>query len=173
MGIRYRLGQFWRVLTAQPLPAGAWPELEQVLSPSELALYGRYRPGDQWHTYQVMRRLAADGQDNPALLAAALLHDIGKTRESIRLPGRVLVVLVEKLLPGRVAKWGSGEPHGWQRPFVIKMQHPAWGAEMAQAAGSDALTVSLIRRHQDPLPPQDQSPEDQLLRRLQWVDDRH
>jgi hypothetical protein len=44
---------------------------------------------------------------------------------------------------------------------------------MAQAAGSDALTVSLIRRHQDPLPPQDQSPEDQLLRRLQWVDDRH
>ena len=41
---------------------------------------------------------------------------------------------------------------------------------MAQAAGSDALTVALIRRHQDKLGSID-SEEDRLLQLLQTADD--
>ena len=46
-------------------------------------------------------------------------------------------------------------------------------AEMAEAAGSSALVVSLIRRHQDDLPETALSEEDELLHILQWADDQN
>jgi len=69
-------------------------------------------------------------------------------------------------------------PHGWRRPFVVKAQHAAWGAEMAANAGSDPLTVWLIEHHQDVLAPLKASEEvgteaERLLRQLQWADDHN
>jgi hypothetical protein len=43
---------------------------------------------------------------------------------------------------------------------------------MAQAAGSNPLTISLIRRHQDKLDVEPIVAEDRLLQQLQWADDR-
>jgi hypothetical protein len=158
------------MLRARPLPAALRVEIATVLSQPEIRLFDRFSPSDQWHGYQVLRSLQAAGHDHPDLLAAALLHDIGKTWASLSLWDRSLVVLVEALFPEKAAAWGNGGEQGWKLPFVVKARHPEWGAQMAQAAGSRPLTVTLIGRHQESQPSQDGGPIDPLLRALQWAD---
>lgn len=169
----YRLRQFWQNVTAAPLPGDAWNEIESVLSPAEVALFRRLAASDRRHSYGVMQTLRSADHTHPALLAAALLHDVGKTRVPLTVWDRTLIVAAETAVPRRSAAWGQGTPHGWKRPFVVKAQHAAWGAEMAAAAGSRSLTVALIRRHQDPLPEAVEHEEDRLLHWLQWADEQN
>ncbi len=181
VGIFYRLGQFWRVWRVRPLPVEARERITAVLTPEETALFDQFSLSDQQHSYQVLRTLQANGQTHPDLLAAALLHDVGKTRAPLSIWQRSLIVLAQAFLPGKTAVWGQGSVDSWQRPFVVKVQHPAWGAEMAQTANSRPLTIELIRRHQEQLPetPALSGAEtavtetDQLLRLLQWADDQN
>lgn len=172
MALSYRLRQFWHNVSAVPLPPTLWNAAAAVLSPAELALFRRFSPSDQWHSVRVMASLRDLGETDADLLAAALLHDIGKTRLAVTVWERSLVVLMQWLAPHRLAQWGSGEAVGWKRPFALKVQHPAWGAEMAAQASSRPRTIALIRRHQDPLP-RIETEEDQLLALLQWADDLH
>ncbi|MFQ5401462.1 MAG: HD domain-containing protein [Anaerolineae bacterium] len=169
----YRLQQFWRIVTADPLSASAQQEVSTVLSRAEEALFYRLTLSDQWHSIRVLRALRADGHTETALLAAALLHDVGKTRFPLSLWDRTLIVLAQALLPGKIAAWGAADPVGWRRPFVIKMQHPEWGAEMAREAGCAPPVVWLIRHHQDKLKADGGSEWAALLRPLQWADDRN
>lgn len=172
MGIRYRVWQTWQFLTAAPLNATAWSIIAAQLTPAELLLFQAYRPSDRRHAYRVMQTLEKAGHHEPALLTAALLHDVGKTRLPLSIGERVLVVLGWKFLPGRAAVWSKGEPAGWRRAFVIKARHAEWGAEMAAQAGSHPQVVDLIRRHQEPLSIKPGAQTDQLLDLLQWADDR-
>jgi hypothetical protein len=173
MGVGYRARQFWQLIRAPALAPAAWRQIEAILTPAELALFCRFNPGDQYHSYAVLHTLQTAGESEPALLTAALLHDVGKTRLNIRVWERVAGSLGEIFFPRRARQWGSGTPRGWYRPFVIRCQHPAWGAELAAAAGSSLLTIALIRHHQD----DDLSHLDAalaaLLRRLQWADSQH
>ena len=171
--VRYRLWQFWQIVTAVPLEPPMRAEVATILSASELVLFDRFSRNDQWHSYRVMKMLQAAGHTQPPLLVAALLHDVGKTKLSLSIWQRSLIVLVSLLLPRQAAVWGQGEAVGWQRPFVVKAQHPAWSAEMAAAAGSLPQAVALMRRHQDPIDPHDTSEEAALLRVLQWADDQN
>lgn len=173
MGVFYRLGQFWRVWRARPLPEEARETITAVLTPEEIALFNRFSFSDQQHSYHVLCTLQSNGQTHPDLLAAALLHDVGKTRAPLSIWQRSLIVLAQAFVPGKTADWGQGDVASWQRPFVVKAHHPAWGAEMAQAAGSRPLTIELIRRHQDPLPETAVTEADRLLRLLQWADDQN
>lgn len=172
-GLWNRVKQFWRALFAPELTGAQRAELQSQLTPPEYALFCRFDRGEQWHSYQVMRTLKAAGHTEPDLLAAALLHDVGKTQSPLSLWDRSLIVMMMKAAPGKTAVWGQGALSGWQRPFVVKAQHPEWGAQMTQAAGSTPLVVNLIRRHQDDLPETAVTAEDALLRLLQWADDQH
>ena len=171
--LRYRLWQFWQIVTAVPLEPAAREEIVAILSPNELALFEQFSLNDQWHSYRVMKMLREVGHEHPALLVAALLHDIGKTKLPLSIWERSLIVLASILLPRQTAVWGQGEAVGWKRPFVVKVQHPAWSAEMVTAVGSDPLAIELIRCHQDPITPGDQSEAAKLLRLLQWADDQN
>jgi hypothetical protein len=174
VGLFYRLNQFWRMWQARPLPDEAHEMITAVLTPPEITLFTQFSLNDQHHSYQVLRTLQSNGQTHPDLLAAALLHDVGKTRAPLSIWQRSLIVLAQTFLPGKTAVWGQGSVDGWQRPFVVKSQHPAWGAEMAQAAGSRLLTIELIRRHQELLPETLALTEaDHLLRLLQWADNQN
>jgi hypothetical protein len=171
--VRYRLQQFWRLITAEPLSATALEEITAVLTPTELDLYQRYSLTDQQHTYQVLSLLRQAGYTQPALLTAALLHDVGKSCLPINVLERSLAVLAHKLLPRQTAVWGQGEANGWKRPFVVKMRHPQWSAKLAQTAGSDPLAVWLMAHHQESLPPPAERDERwHLLAQLQWADDQ-
>lgn len=149
----YRIGQFLQALTARPLTGSEWKEISPILSSAQQALFRRMPTNDQRHSFQVMRFLVRAQEENHDLLAAALLHDVGKSRYPLRLWERPIVVLARLYRPIIASRWGgqvSGVNKGWKRPFVIYEQHPEWGAEMAASAGCSPLTVWLIRYHQEP-----------------------
>ena len=92
------------------------------------------------------------------------------------------IVLVQAACPGCIQRWGQ-EPEGgletipwWRKSSVVAVQHPRWGAQMAAAAGTSPLAVTLIRRHQETLvSPVEQETalrQEILLQILQSVDDR-
>lgn len=167
MGIAYRLRQLRENLTAGPLTAAAAAEVDALLTPAERELFDRFSAADQWHSVRVLHTLREAGYNNPDLAAAALLHDVGKTRYPLSAWDRTVIVVVQTIMPGRAAAWGDGPGEGWRRPFVVRSRHPAWGAEMAEKAGAREPVVDLIRRHQDA--PSD----DELLKTLQWADDQN
>lgn len=171
--LRYRLWQFWQIVTAVPLEPSAQKEVATILTDQEMKLFAQYSLNDQWHSYRVMKMLRDAGHEQHPLLVSALLHDVGKTRLPLSIWQRSLIVLAAKLLPKQTAVWGQGEAVGWKRPFVVKAQHPAWSGAMAAEAGSDLLAIQLMQRHQDTVPAEDSSEEAKLLRLLQWADDQN
>lgn len=169
----YRVRQFWQALRAAPLPDEGWNDIRSVLTAEEFELYKRQSYGDRQHAYRVMCTLRSAGHDEPDLLAAALLHDVGKSFANTFWWDRPLVVLVQGLAPRWSAKLAKGDMGSWRRPFVVKERHAAWGADAAGKAGSSAVTVVLIRKHQDPLCQGSGDRETRLLARLQWADDNN
>ena len=144
---RYRLGQFQRSIRAENLTSNQQSEIQATLSELEFALFNRQSAADKQHAYTVMTTLKTAGYEEKDLLAAALLHDVGKTYGQMSWWDRSVVVLAEALTPSLAAKWSHGSGEGWSRPFVIKAKHADWGAEAAAKAGSRLLTVDLIRFH--------------------------
>lgn len=169
MGISYRASQTFRVLLAKPGSEDLALAEEHLLLPLG-ELFHQMSPADQVHGLRVLRSLLARGEGDPNLLAAALLHDVGKSQVRLRLWERILIVLVSWLAPGRVQLWGEGELTSWRRPFVIAVRHPAWGAEMIRQAGGTEELATLVLRHQEEPPPDPAREIDRLLIRLQEVD---
>lgn len=172
MGIRYRLRQLRANLSAGPLSGEERREVSQWLNPAEQDLFFRYAYADQWHSVRVLHCLQGAGYNNPDLMTAALLHDIGKIRCPLSIWDRTLIVVGGALFPGRATRWGHGGLDSWRRPFVARANHPEWGAEMAGEAGSRPAVIDLIRRHQDVLDGV-QNENDKLLSILQWADDQN
>lgn len=170
MRAMYRLGQGLRALTSAFRPVGD-AQAERLLAPDLYALYRGMRRAERQHSLRVLRALQAAGHRDPDLLAAALLHDVGKSRARFGVAAKTIVVLVRAVAPGAYARWGSGPARGWRTPFAVSAQHPAWGAQMVAGAGGSPRTVELIARHQDPPGDPPQSETDHLLRALQAVDD--
>jgi putative nucleotidyltransferase with HDIG domain len=169
-GYTYRARQFWNAYRAAPSQQDL-NEVGAILSPGEIQLFERMQPGEQAHSIAVMRRLQAqEAEVEQDLLVAALLHDVGKSLYPLRVWERVLIVLVGALSPGLLARWGSGAPRGWQRPFAVALQHPAWGADMAAHQGTTPIVVELIRQHQNYLQVQTVYSTQTLLRKLQVAD---
>jgi hypothetical protein len=164
----YRARQFFLALRAKPGPQGLL-EAQKHLTPRQMALFERMQPGEQAHSLAVLHKLTFQGETDSDLLAAALLHDVGKTRSPLNVWERIWIVLVKKFAPARLALGGDVPLRGWQRPLVVAALHPAWGAAMASEAGCSPVTVTLIRQHQNPISPAD--PLFTLLHKLQAADD--
>lgn len=195
----YRAAQFFAALRATlPWWAGGLRRgtlgaddralVNAILStPEQQRLFARMLPNDQRHAMAVARTLQQAGYDHPALMQAALLHDVGKSL-SQPIFHRVLIVLFEAFWPAalqwlsdesanlRMSEWPSPIHHSqihniswWRRPFVVHAQHPAIGAAWTEEAGCDPLSVKLIARHQDELDGR-ATEEQKLLAALQWAD---
>jgi hypothetical protein len=169
MSATYRVRQFASALLARVSPDDL-READEVLPPNAQELFRRLNVLDQRHSLNVMRALRRQGHAEPDLLAAALLHDAGKSAARIAPWHRAVIVLSKRFAPGLLAWLSSGEPRGWRRPFVVHRQHTEIGAEWAAQAGCSALTVSLIRRHQEPLRRAPLDEEERLLVALQRAD---
>ena len=200
----YRAGQFFVALKAC-LPAWAGGVRGQ-LSPADKALvtsvlpappqqqlFARMSPNDQRHAIAVAGTLRQAGHKQPALMQAALLHDVGKSLGQ-PLIHRVLIVLLEAFWPAALQRLSNESANGefangqmtndkrqmtrshsslltshWRRPFIIHAQHPAIGAAWAEKAGCDPSAVTLILKHQDEIG-DESSKEEKLLAALQWAD---
>ncbi len=168
MGLAYRSAQFLRALTARP---GAEDlALADEFLPADLRpLFLRLPRADQVHGLTVLRRLLARGERHPDLLAAGLLHDLGKARYPLRLWDRIVIVLAARLAPGASRQWGRAAATGWRRPFVVATCHPTWGADTVRRAGGSATLVNLILHHQVESSQMD-SASDPLLQSLRMAD---
>jgi putative nucleotidyltransferase with HDIG domain len=185
MRIIYRMRQTWAALTAKP-DRIELQEVKEYLSPAEYSLFIQLHPSEQSHSISVFHQLRRDGVEQPDLLKAALLHDVGKTRYPLHLWDRILIVLGRKIAPGLAGSISVNDLNGWKRPLIVSQKHAEWGAEMAAGAGASQLTVALINRHQQELlteePPlsynhsHNEPPElseDQLLALLQKYDNNY
>jgi hypothetical protein len=176
----YRARQFFGAALARVDAAERAALLDAAdLPPALAALFTRSPRPYQWHALNVTRRLRAAGHTDPALLQAALLHDLGKwnpaTGRRVTLPYRVLTVLLRRMPPGRrlLRRLGGGPPpaRSWRYPWYLQRRHPALGARLAAAGGAAPAVVELIRHHEDPAPPL--SPAQRArLHALQAADER-
>lgn len=124
----------------------AWVD-EQLLA-SERILWMRMPGPDRRHAVAVARRVerALGHEAGRPVLAAALLHDVGKTESGLRTYGRVVATLSAKVA-------GADTAYAWrrQRGFVrrvgLYVLHPEIGADMLALAGSDPLTIAWTREH--------------------------
>jgi hypothetical protein len=144
-------GRFFGSLRPGGPPAGDVRWVERVLGIGELALWRRMPGPDRRHSVVVARaverRLGVEA--NRAVLAAALLHDIGKLDARLRTPGRVVATLAV-MLAGRETVVGWRRARGMRRRFALYALHPELGADMLELAGSDPLTVAWTREHHGP-----------------------
>jgi hypothetical protein len=117
---------------------------EQLL-PGERALWSAMPGPDRRHSAAVARRVEeALGPDaTRAVLAAALLHDVGKTTGGLRTPGRVVATLVAGVRGRERAAAGEGR-------VARYLRHDEIGAAQLAQAGSDPLTVAWALEHHRP-----------------------
>jgi hypothetical protein len=117
----------------------------------------------------VYETLCREGHTHQELLAAALLHDVGKA--AARLPAwqRGMFVLAERFAPGVLHHAMRDHDRNWQRPVADYARHAEIGARWAEEAGCSPLTVALILRHEERLETC-QTEEDRLLATLQAAD---
>lgn len=180
--VRYRAGQFLRALTARVTEEEVAKAIH-ILTPEAQRLFRRQTVQDQRHALAVYLALREAGHTDRQLLAAALLHDVGKAAAPLSAWQRAAIVLLDRFAPRLLACLSRVEPKGhilslpkdWRRPFVVYARHPEIGAHWAQEAGCSPLTVALIRRHQEDIKkhPPFTVTEKELLAALQAADGRH
>ena len=169
-----RLLHLVRRFFASLLPLGptaaddAWAR-EQLAEP-ERELWSRMASVDRRHSARVARRVEADLGDaaTTPVLAAALLHDVGKTIPDLGTFGRVVATLSEMVA-------GEDTAHQWMatRGFTRRVGqyvlYPELGVDLLKLADSDELVVAWSREHH--LPEADWSVPVELGRVLQAADD--
>jgi hypothetical protein len=168
--LAYRARQFWNALLS-PGKRVTSEVLLPYLSTTQLILFRRMQPSEQVHAFQVLQRLKESGQSDGDLLAAALLHDVGKILSPLSIFDRVTIVVGKRLFPKEARQLSEGPLTGGGRPFVVAARHAEWGADLVEQAGASRRTVDLVRKHQDPSRPDPQTRNERLLALLQAADD--
>lgn len=150
--------------------------MRERLTPAQWELFSRLQSSEQVHAIAVFRKLLEQGENQPDLLVAALLHDIGKLQYRLNLFERAMIVVAKALVPRKSRRWGKMPTRGWEdlpgwrKAFILAEQHAVWGAEMARKVGVSPLSEALIRHHHH-LPKEDTDQlESNLLRKL-WIVD--
>lgn len=119
---------------------------ESHLVPGEVELWRRMSGPDRRHAAGVARRtVAALHQPDRAVVAAALLHDVGKVESGLGTLARSFVTAIA-LVTGR-ARLVCRRPGGRAGRYL---RHDALGASLLREAGSDPLTIAWSREHHLP-----------------------
>jgi putative nucleotidyltransferase with HDIG domain len=147
---------------AKRLASALWPAgpaadderwaLERLL-PGERELWRRMRGPDRRHAVAVARaseRLLDGAGEAPRreIIAAALLHDVGKVASPLGPLGRTAATVTAVVLgPERLA---GSESSGWRAATRLYVQHDRIGGELLREAGSDPFTIAWAAQHHEP-----------------------
>ncbi|MDP2328320.1 MAG: HD domain-containing protein [Dehalococcoidia bacterium] len=148
---RYRVYQFTRGLHPHLAP-GEVAEVRGLLRPEEFRLFLHAEPRDRRHSLDLYRLLVAEDA-SPAMLVAALVHDVGKGR--VATWHRVAFVVLNGVSPRLVSAAAAESGAGWRRALWRLQHHAALGAQALEAAGADVRVVELVRAHTGPPPADD------------------
>jgi hypothetical protein len=156
--VSYRLGQVRQQLGfVSPLSAEEYKEVARLLPVPALPLFKTMSPADQRHALRVCRGLSAHGCRDIDMLAAALLHDVGKAQGRAPFWTRPAIVLGRKLTPKLLAHLvvypgvpATDSKPLWRRALSCAWYHAEVGAELAAAAGLSERAVLYIRTHHQP-----------------------
>lgn len=137
------------VVRARRRPPGE-AEARRVLPPELVALFAAMPPEDRRHGLAVVATLEAGGWRDDILLAAALLHDVGKAGAGVGILHRTARVLLRGI--GPLWRRVAGCPTGWRRPFWVVAHHPERGAVWIEARGGPQQVADLVRYHEAKAP---------------------
>lgn len=112
------------------------------LSADEAELWWRQSDVDRAHAVEVARSVIALGEPSGVddeVVAAALLHDIGKIDAHLGVTGRVAAAVLVPVLPRRC----------WRHlgRFGRHLDYPERGAALLDEAGSSPFVVEWARQH--------------------------
>ena len=129
--------------------AEAW--VASVLTPGQQELWRRMSGPDRRHAHGVARRVerALGHEATAPVLAAALLHDVGKADAGLRTYGRVVATISGKVAgPAMAELWMT--KRGFTRKVGLYLLHADIGGDQLALADSDPLTVAWAREHHRP-----------------------
>jgi hypothetical protein len=150
-----RIGHLIRRFVGSLRPGGPGAEAEQwvasVLTPGEHELWRQMSRPDRRHAHRVGREVerALGHEATPPILAAALLHDVGKIDAGLGTYGRVIAT-VSAAVAGREMAPAWATRTGFTRKVGLYLLHPQIGGDLLELAGSDPLTVAWAREHHRP-----------------------
>ncbi len=121
------------------------------LTGAEQDLWGRMARIDRRHSARVARRVEADlGEEaTTPVVAAALLHDVGKTVAHLGPYGRVIAT-VSGGVAGETTARRWVETRGFTRRVGQYVLYPELGVDLLRMAGSDPLVIAWSREHHLP-----------------------
>src|SRR5437667_3575696 len=121
----YRLGQVREQLGfVAPLAAQDYKEVAALLpTAAALSLFRTMSPADQQHSLRGCRKLRARGCKDKDMLAAALLHDVGKAEGRVPFWTRPAIVLGKKFAPQLLTRLVIYPENGNEEP-PDRTMHP-------------------------------------------------
>ncbi len=132
-------------------------EVERWLPASALPLFKSMSRADQQHSLRVCRGLQKRGCGENDLLAAALLHDVGKAQGRAPFWTRPAIVLGKRYTPGLLVRlvispslFETRHISRWRRALSYAWWHADVGADLAANAGLSECAVLYIRTHHQP-----------------------
>jgi hypothetical protein len=153
-------------------PATERDWVRSQLSEAEFDLWCAMPGPDRRHSAAVARRVerALGAEATRPVVAAALLHDVGKIDARLRTYGRVAASLSGAMVgrdPDVIRAWCRAG--GFTRRVGLYLRHPEIGGDRLALIGSDPITVTWTREHH--LPRDDWTLPDAIASALHAADD--
>ena len=116
------------------------------LSASEIDLWANMSPADRHHCISVAKNVEKILPNEPVVIQAALLHDIGKSKASSSALFRVCATIISFFISQKLA-------HNWMNSRALGREvgqylcYPSVGAELLKLAGSDPFVCAWANEH--------------------------
>ncbi|MBS1836769.1 MAG: HD domain-containing protein [Actinobacteria bacterium] len=131
---------------------------EQFLDEREITAFRKMSAADRRHAIGVTRAVARNlervdlSEDDPGarwILAAGLLHDVGKSVAGLGTYGRSVATL-SGWIGGHDMAASWADTRGFTRKVGLYLQYPELGADVLRMAGSDDRVVAWAAEHHEP-----------------------
>ncbi|MCK4257583.1 MAG: HDIG domain-containing protein [Halanaerobiales bacterium] len=159
--IIHRIKQFFSAITAR-VEEEEKEFISKYLNEDEKKLFYQMSIVDQRHALDVCCLVAEslkfkekdNKADNQFLIRAALLHDVGKLAGDLTLFDRIIIVLIDSFIPGRIEIWGEEGRGNFLKnrlhAFYIACNHGLIGAKLLEKISCDLDLITIIRDHHLP-----------------------